>query len=591
MDRDSENAVVEALVPVGHVVRRAIGVIAFGVVTGALASAASVAFVDAYHWLNEVLLIAPEARAQVGSWLLLAAATVTVPTVGGFVVGLFNRFLLTGGRAQGPPHVIREAQSGTGHVGLRGGLASAVAAVLSLGSGASVGQYGPLVHLGSTLGSVIGRWSRAGTGLGTIGIGCGVAAAISTAFSAPIAGILFAHEVVLRHYSLKAFAPITVASSLGYFLTENVFLREPLFRITEIPALAGADFTLFVVLGLVGAGIAVLYMNAVLYVGRLAGRTPIPDVAKPAAAGLGLGMIALGAPEVLGMGFETLRTALQPEGFTLGQLGGILVAKIAATALCLGFGFAGGVTGPALLIGTLFGALAGQALSLLAGFDPALVTVYAIVGMAAVTGPVMGAPLSTILIVFELTRNYELTTAVMVAVVFSNLVAYRLFGRSMFDVQLHRAGFDLRFGRDKAVLERTSIAPWVCDDYLLLTPDMTCACARAIIVAEGAEEAQVATNDGRYLGVVDLAPLDAAVDSGEGERSIAAQVRRPAVVLDTETSIWRAFSRVSRFNGHAVPVLGAGESDRLAGVVPEPLLIQAYLDTIGRIRDEENATP
>ncbi len=591
MDRDSENVVVEALAPVGEVMRRALGVIGFGATTGALAALASLAFIDAYQWLNALLLVAPHARAEVADWILLAGATVAVPTLGGLVVGLFNRFLLRGGRAQGPPHVIREAQSGTGQVGLRGGLASATAAVLSLGSGASVGQYGPLVHLGSTLGSAIGRWSRAGTGLGTIGIGCGVAAAISTAFSAPIAGILFAHEVVLRHYSLKAFAPITVASSLGYFLTENVFLREPLFRITGIPELGGPDFTLFVLLGIAGAGVAVLYMNAVLYMGRLAGRTAIPDCVKPAVAGMALGLLALGTPEVLGMGFETLRTALDPEGFGAGELGVILLAKIAATALCLGFGFAGGVTGPALVIGTLFGALLGQGLTLLSGGEPGVVTVYAIVGMAAVTGPVMGAPLSTILIVFELTRNYELTTAVMVAVVFSNLVAYRLFGRSMFDVQLHRAGFDLRFGRDKVVLDRTPIAPWVSDDYLRVTPDLSCARAREIVIAAGAEEAQVVAADDSYLGVVDLASLDVAMDRGEGRGPLAGHVRRPAVVLDTRTSIWRAFDSVRGFNGHAVPVIAPGSSERLAGVVHEPALIQAYLDTIARIRDEENATP
>lgn len=591
MDRDSENLVVEALAPVRAVARRALGVVTFGVATGTLAALASIAFVDGYQWLNELLFITPESRAAVDSQALLVAVTLAVPTLGGLVVGLFNRYLIQGERAHGPPHVIREAQSGQGHVGLRGGLASAVASVLSLGSGASVGQYGPLVHLGSTVGSAIGRWTGPGTGIGTIGIGCGVAAAISTAFSAPIAGILFAHEVVLRHYSLKAFAPITVASALGYFLTQNVFQREPLFRVNAIPDIGGTELILVIGLGLAGAGIAVVFMHAVLYMGRLSARSPLPDLAKPMFAGISLGGIAIIAPEVLGMGFDTLRTALEPTGFGPGQLALVLVAKILATALCLGFGFAGGIIGPALVIGTLFGALAGQGMLLLMPADAESVTLYAIVGMAAVTSAVMGAPLSTILIVFELTRHYELATAVMVAVVFSNLVAYRLFGRSMFDVQLRRAGFDLGLGRDKVVLDRTSIGPWVSDDYIRLDPGTPCSEARTLIVGAEAEEAQIIDDHERYRGVVTLSSLDAAVDRGEGAVPISALVVRPAVILDTHTSIWQALARVQGFNGHAVPVLGAGGSERLAGVVPEPDLIRAYLDTVHGIRNEEHATP
>lgn len=591
MDRDSEHAIVAALAPGGAVARQALGVTAFGLVTGALASIASIAFVDAYRWLNDVLLIAPASREQISDPPLLAAATLTVPAVAGLLVGLCNRFLIPGGRAYGPPHVIREAQSGAGHVGIRGGLASAGAAILSLGGGASVGQYGPLVHLGGTLGSAAGRWLRAGTGLGTIGIGCGVAAAISTAFSAPIAGVLFAHEVVLRHYSLKAFAPITVASALGYFLAEKVFLRDPLFRIEAIPAIGATEFALFVLMGIAGAAVAVSFMNGVLYMGRLASRLHVPDIARPALAGFVLGVIALGAPEVLGMGFETLERALVPGALSAEQLAVILVAKMGAAALCLGFGFAGGVTGPALVIGTLFGALAGHGVLLFTPAESGLVVVYAIVGLAAVTSPVMGAPIATILIVFELTRNYELTTAVMIAVAFSNLVAYRFFGRSMFDVQLLRSGFDLGFGRDKVILDRTPIAPWVTDAYVELGSGVSCRDARAVIVGAAAEDAQVVDAQGRYLGAVDLGRLDAAVDAGEGEVTIESYVVRPAVVLDTRTSIWQAFARAKDFNGHAVPVVGGGGSGRLAGVVPEPVLIRAYLDTVRGIRDEEHAIP
>lgn len=591
MGRQDSRRTIESLAPVGGVARRAGGVIVFGVATGILASLAAIGFVAAIQQLNDLLLISPRSRMMTADTTLLVIATLAVPTVGGLVVGLFNRYLIPGGRAHGPPHVIEAAQSGHGHVGFRGGLASAVAAILSLGSGASVGQYGPLVHLGGTLGSAIGRWTHGSTALGTVGIGCGVAAAIATAFNAPIAGILFAHEVILRHYSLKAFAPITVASTMGYFLATEVFELTPLFRIDQVPVVAAADFAAFIVIGVLGALVAVAFMKSVLLAGRVSGHLPLPDFVHPALAGLLLGVMALWVPEILGMGSETLRFAIIPEAFGPQELALILVAKIVATALCLGFGFAGGIFSPSLLIGVLFGAFAGYVLGPILPGDLQAVNIYAICGMAAVTSPVIGAPISTILIVFELTRNYDLTTAVMVSVVFSNLVAYRLFGRSMFDVQLRRRGFDLTFGRDKVVLDNTAIRDYIVDEYIALHPDTTCINARARIVAADKEEGHVSAADGRYLGTVNLSWLDAALDRGEGGSPIAGLVRTPGVVLRVDTSIWAAFSEIGAFNGHDVPVLAEGDGDRLVGVVPEPALIRAYLETVSDIRREEHASP
>jgi len=194
----------EQIGTLGNVARRALAVSLLGLVLGSLASVAATGFVFAVEWFNDTFWISARSRMIEGGWYWLPWVTIAVPAVGGLVVGLLNRFVLTGGRVHGPPDVIEVAQSGHGRLDLRTGLASAVAAIASLGSGASVGQYGPLVHLGATLGSWVGRWMPSGKAtVGTIGIGCGVASAISTSFNVPIAGILFAHEVILRHYSLR----------------------------------------------------------------------------------------------------------------------------------------------------------------------------------------------------------------------------------------------------------------------------------------------------------------------------------------------------------------------------------------------------
>ena len=561
-----------------------------GMVVGVLTSLAAIAFVELVFALNDWLLIAPRSRFMVDDTRLLLLATVCVPALGGLVVGVLHRFIPER-RSHGPPDVIRAVQGFNGRIPARSGFLSALASVVSLGAGASVGQYGPLAHLGATLGSLVARISRDTRWMATVGVGCGVAAAISTAFNAPIAGIVFAHEVILRHYSLRAFAPITVAATMGYVVANVVFERPPLFRVEAIIVGFAPEFFGFILIGAVGAFVAVLYMRAILYSGRIAGKLPVADYLKPMLAGAVLGLVAIWLPDILGIGKETLRFAVIDHAFAPGELAFLLAAKILATALCIGFGFAGGVFSPALLIGILFGALAGNGAELLLGELRSDVAIYAICGMVAVTSAVIGAPLTTILIVFELTRNYDLATAAMVSVVFSNLVSYRIFGRSLFDVQLRMRGFDLSAGREAVILDHRLIESYVSGDYTALAPDMPLGEARARLLAARSHEGYVVDAAGVYLGTVKLAELEAREESGGfgPETAVARLAEREALILTPKTSIRAAMEQMGDFVGESIPVLEEGDGGRMLGVVFEASIVKAYLDTMNDIRREENA--
>ena len=505
---------------------------ALGMVVGTLASLAAIGFVDLVLLLNEWLLISPRSRFMQENRALLLAATVCVPAAGGLVVGLVHRYGIPEGRPHGPPDVIRAVQGLDGRVPLRSGFLSALTSLVSLGAGASVGQYGPLAHLGGTLGSLAARLNRHTERSATVWVGCGVAAAISTAFNAPLAGLVFAHEVILRHYSLRAFAPITVAAAVGHVVANVVFERPPLFRVEAMSAVAAPEFLGFIVIGVGGAFVAVAYMRAILHSGRLAQRVPVADWLKPMLAGAVLGLAAIGMPDILGIGKEALRFAVIDHAFAPGELALLLVAKILATALCLGFGFAGGVLSPALLVGILFGAFAGNGAELLVGDLRSDIAIYAICGMVAVASAVIGAPLTTILIVFELTRNYDLTIAAMVSVVFSNLVASRVFGRSLFDVQLRMRGFDLSAGREKVILERRPIEGHVSQDYTSLAPGLTLEDAKARLLASRRNAGHVVDAAGTYLGTVKLAELLAAERGGgrgRGRRGGRLRFREPGI--------------------------------------------------------------
>jgi CIC family chloride channel protein len=540
---------------------------------GAAASFAAIAFVELVAQLNSALLVAPRARVQWERlpWLVIAA-TLLVPTLGGLAVGLVHRHLSPEGRPLGPPDVIRAVQFHTPLPDARSGLVSTATAVLSLGTGASVGQYGPMVYLGALIGGAVQRLRLGVPNLAGIAMSCGVAAAISTAFNAPIAGLVFAHEVVLRHYATQAFAPVTVASATGYVIANVVFERPALFLVEFAGVAHGYEFALFAVMGLLVALAAIGFMRLVLACGPWIARAVAHPALRPGAAGLAVGLTALALPDVLGIGTETLRFATIEGAFGQGELVVLILAKVALTALCVGAGFSGGVFSPALLIGSLIGALFWTLTSGAGGIPTSGVAVYAIGAMMAFASAVIGAPLTCILIVFELTRNYDITIAAMVAVVFSNLVAHRLFGRSLFDVQLARRGMDFSQGRDRAHLAALPVRDLVSEAAVTMRPGDTAAEVEARLAAAGWRQAFVLDDEGQLVGVY---------SPSQGRTP-------PTLTFEADMGLADAMDRMRGFVGDAVPVVTRGEG-RYLGAVSEADMVTAWLDHLARIREEENA--
>lgn len=575
-------------------IARLVFLAAFAAITGALASLAAIGFVRLINLLNQWLLISPRSRLMYGDSLLLMLATVAVPALGGLCVGLLWTQVKER-RALGPPDVILSAQILSGKLPAKSSFFSSLGSIISLGCGASVGQYGPLVLMGAAIGSLLGGQHSAKK-IGVVGIGCGAAAAIATAFNAPIAGLVFAHEVILRHYSIRAFAPVTVAATVGYLMANYVFEQQPLFHINPIALQHPLEYLGFIAIGIAGALVAITFMRAVLLAGKGAAKLPIPAYCRPMLAGAILGLFALWQPEILGIGSELLRFTTIEGAFGTHELALLIVLKILLTALCIGFGFAGGVFSPALLIGAMFGALAGGLadvllVDVLSTTPRSAISLYAICGMVAVTSPVIGAPLTTILIIFELTRNYDLALACMVSVVFANLVGYRLFGRSLFDVQLARQGTDLSLGRDKAILHNLSLMQYVSKDYSRVSADSTIQSVTDELMAKNRTEAYVVDADGRYIGTITSIDIIKRSHTESFHTSKACDVARiEPLVFDTDTSIWQAMQQLDEFAGESIPVVDKTHHYRLAGVVYEAALVKAYLHTQMAVREEEHAT-
>jgi len=568
---------------IAQTVYQIIAVTLVAIVVGGAASLAAIGFVEAVHFLNERLLISPYARVLAEDRpMLVASATLLVPAAGGLVVGLVVHFLVREKRGLAPPDAILAAQTSAPAPGLLSGLASTFAALVSLGSGASVGQYGPLVYLGAMFGNMVGRLRLNLRYQRSIAIACGVAAAISTAFNAPIAGLVFAHEVILRHYSLRAFAPVTVAAATGYIIANVIFDRPALFLVSFDRVEHSYEFVFFALEGVLCAGLAWVFMRLLRLSTNTARRYIGLPWARPAIAGLLLGLVALWIPEVLGIGQETLRFATIEGAFGIGELGLIIVAKLVLTALCVGFGFVGGVFSPALLIGILFGAFYGMVLPYIAPVPHSGLVVYAICGMMALASSVIGAPLTTILIVFELTRSYDLTIAAMVSVVFANLISYRVIGRSLFDLQLRARGFDLSLGRDKAILGNRRIRDYLSTEYTAASEMDTVGDVRQRLVNDNRAEAMVLDHQGILLGVIRLQGI---VNRPAGTPAMAAAIGL-FTRFEEATSVWQSMELLRGFLGEAVPLVSA--EGKLLGVVPEEAVIRAYLEIVHDLREEEN---
>ncbi|PHQ93847.1 MAG: voltage-gated chloride channel [Marinosulfonomonas sp.] len=389
-------------------------------------------------------------------WILL------IPIAGGLVVGLILNRFTDDGVVRSVADVIEGSALNEGRVEQKEGIASAFASMITLASGGSSGREGPVVHLAAVISSWVSNRINASGITGRDLLGCAVAAAVSVSFNAPIAGALFALEVVLRHFAVHAFAPIVIASVAG-----TVISRVHLGDVTEFSLPVGGalafyvELPAFLLLGAVCGLVAVLLMKSVFWADDLGDyiqtKTGMPRWLRPAVAGAMLGALAIGFPHIIGVGYETTSRALTGD-LLLYQAMVFAVLKVIAVSITMAGRMGGGIFSPSLMVGALtglaFGLIATSILPNVSGSE----TIYALAGMGAVAAAVLGAPISTTLIVFELTGDWQTGLAVMVAVSLSTALASRMVDRSFFLTVLERRNIHLAAGPQAYLLSMCRVA-------------------------------------------------------------------------------------------------------------------------------------
>ena len=518
-------------------------------------------------------------------WQILLA-----PAVGGLVIGLFLKYIMPGGRPLGVAHVIEVGALRGGRMSLNQALGAAFVSAASIGVGGSAGREGPMVHFGAALSSYIARRFHLTPSITLTLLGCGVASGVAASFNAPIAGVFFALEVVIGHYALHAFSPIVIASVVCTIVSRAHLGDTPAFVVLQHAPVNIAEYPAFILLGFSCAIIAILFLRAIVLADEGFSRSPLPVWLRPAVGGLMVGAIALYFPHVLGVGYQATDMALNGT-FGLWMLLGLVVAKTVATSLTIGAGFGGGVFSPALFVG----AMTGGAFGIIAGsVFPDLssgVGLYAMVGMGAVAAPVLGAPISTILIVFELTGDYSMTIAAMIAVSVASVTTQQVFGgKSFFNWQLDKRGLDLGGGRARQVLAARHAEDVMADDFHIVGEHITMDLIRQTLRDSTDDHIFVVDGNNRLTGSLSFTDIkDIAFESGLDHLINARDAARPhPVYVDRQESLEKVLNIMDASGLLYVPVVDTIENMRVVGLVHHRRVLTEYNKALLDMHAEEH---
>ena len=460
-------------------------------------------------------------------------------------------------------------------VDVRVGLGSTLAAFISASGGASVGQYGPLVHFGSTVATILSRFPGLQINRDIL-LACGVSAAISAGFNAPIAGIIFAHEALLRRFSIGAVAPVSVAAIVAsasnqYFGFANLAFAVPSSNL-EL-----AEVVPFLILfAPICSAVAVIYMLSLRQGMKFAASGKYSFTTLIFSTAVAVGIIGAFLPDVLGLGSSQINNMVNGQ-YTLAFLSLILIAKILVTAACISFGFFGGVFGPALFVGgALGGILAGLLIEI--GLPVDYGSIITIATLAAVGSSVIGAPISVVLIVVELTGSYDYGLMALLSVTLCSTFTYRFFGLSYFDRQLLDRGIDLTRGREHINMTQIYVAELQLSDSLYFQRDAASEHILQSMQENQTTEVYILNEDKSLFGKLDLHSLINSMDNFE------ANIDQSPTKLDTTNSLVEALEIASEFVGESIPIM---DGEKFLGAITEGDLFKKVLEIEDSLRTQD----
>ena len=379
-----------------------------------------------------------------------------LPVLGGAIVGPLIYFFAREARGHGVPEVMIAVITRNSVIRPVVVVVKAFASAISISTGGSVGREGPIVQIGAAIASTLGQLLRVRPSQLKTMVGCGVAAGISATFNAPIAGTLFSLELIVSDFGLTSFTPILVSAVAATAVTRHFHGNITEFTLPQFNMVSHWEFAFYLILGLIAGLVGSVFSRSIYRADDLLEKTKIPQWTRPAFGGLLVGMIALIYPHIMGVGYDTINVLFDGQ-LTLQVMLLLVALKILATSVTIGSGGSGGVFAPSLFIGAMLGGAFGIVVNHLFPDITASTGAYALVGMAAVNGACTLAPLSAIIILFELTNEYGIILPLMFTVVMATFISRKISAESIYTEKLRRKGINAHHGEDLNILRAISV--------------------------------------------------------------------------------------------------------------------------------------
>ncbi len=559
---------------IGRFSNQQIFLIILAVIVGVCAGLGAVGVRQLIRWITELSFGGYERFLEVLK-TLPASRKILAPAIGGLIVGPIIYFFAKEAKGHGVPEVMLAVLMKDGKIRPRVAFVKAIASAISIGSGGSVGREGPIVQIGASLGSTVGQYfNLERRDIQTL-VACGAAGGIAAAFNAPIAGALFSVEIILGDFGVAALSPIIISSVISTIVARH--FEGNLVAFVVPPYTLNSPFELlpYTFLGLVAGLVAILFIITLYYFEDWFENAPIPEYIQPMIGGFIVGIMGIYFPYVYGVGYESINGALHNQ-WPLYILILMIPMKILATSITLGSGGSGGIFAPSLFLGAATGGAVGVITHALFP-QAASAGAYALVGMGAVVAATTQAPITAIIIIFELTQNYRVIAPLMFTCIISTLIATAIKRESIYTLKLKLKGIELVEGREESILKQIKIDSVVKEGvFFYIHHNLKYIIDTVLSVNQSIFPVLNPSN--RLVGILTLNNIKSVFYEKEAlaELVIAEDIAEEPVFLTEDSNLQDAMDIEGRYSIEEIPVVKDRESMDYRGIVHIHDVINLY---------------
>jgi len=506
---------------------------------------------------------------QFGPWFVVLAAV-----VGGLIYGPLIEWFASEARGHGVPEVMLAVAERGGRIRPRVAVIKSLASALCIGSGGSVGREGPIVQIGSALGSTLGQVVRVSESRLRLLVACGAAGGISATFNAPIAGVFFGLELILRDFEVESFGAVVLASVVADIIGRAAFGSHPFLVLPSFHLSSPWEYLVYAGLGLLAAVVGVAFIRVLYGTEDLCDRLLRgPLWLRPGVGGLALGLLLWALPQMYGVGYPVLERAVRGE-YVLGFLALLLIGKIVAASLTIGIGGSGGVFAPSLFMGAMLGTAYGDVMHRLLPGITGPAGAYGLIGMGAVFAGAAQAPITAAIMIFELTGDYQIILPLMFAVVLATGLSRALTRDSIYTLKLRRRGIDIRRGRAANLMEVLTVGSAMRPVPAALSEQMALGEVIARFTDDGWDALPVVDAGGAFRGTVTFRQVEQAMRDNALD-AVAGELAQDTPALTPDQTLEQALQVTLRHGDNGLPVLDR-DSRRLIGWLTHRDILSAY---------------